>query len=70
MSEIKMNGHPVTKIQVLCYESIRTSGVINMMSMRQGIKLSEGILSRKSYTYIMDNYSELMEYYDIERGCV
>lgn len=65
-----MNKVKPTKKQMEIYESIRTSGATNMFDINQVVYLSKGKLTRDNCIYIMteDNYSKLLEEYNIPRG--
>lgn len=60
-----MTNPEVTKEQFKSYVGIRDSGVTNMFDVQTVCELS-GILDRKDCIYIMKNFSELAEYYNVE----
>lgn len=57
----------VTKEQVQTYENIRQSGVINMWDAKTGCELSHGKLNKDNWLYIINNYIDLIEHYNIDR---
>lgn len=60
-----MTDPKVTKAQFKSYVGIRDSGVTNMFDVRTVCELS-GILDKDDCIYIMKNFSELAEYYNVE----
>ena len=55
------------KEKITIYEAIRKSGVTNMFDVKTVCELSNRILSREDCLYIMKNYKELVEKYDLRR---
>jgi hypothetical protein len=58
----------VTKEQVEAYEQVRQSGVTNMWAVDVVCDYAADMIDKDDCLYIMENYSELISAYDINRG--